>query len=109
EGTSFEITLPVAEPTDLAALAGEAGPSRGGTETVLLIDDDAPVRRALREILLRGGYGVLEASDGPAGITTFERERERSALVVLDRSMPGLSGDSVLDRLDELDTGIPIV
>jgi two-component system cell cycle sensor histidine kinase/response regulator CckA len=109
EGTSFEITLPVAEPADLAALASEAGPSRGGTETVLLIDDDAPVRRALREILLRGGYGVLEASDCRAGITTFERERERIDLVVLDRSMPGLSGDSVLARLDELDTGIPIV
>jgi CheY-like chemotaxis protein len=109
EGTSFEITLPAAEPADLTALGNEAGPARGGTETILLIDDDAPVRRALREILLRGGYGVLEASDGPAGIITFERECERIDLVVLDRSMPGLSGETVLARLDELGTGIPIV
>ena len=109
EGTSFEITLPAAEPAELSALASDAGPARGGTETILLIDDDAPVRRALREILLRGGYGVLEASDGPAGLSTFERERERIDLVVLDRSMPGLSGETVLARLDELDTGVPIV
>jgi two-component system cell cycle sensor histidine kinase/response regulator CckA len=109
QGTSFEIVLPAAEPAELAALANEAGPARGGTETILLIDDDAPVRRALREILLRGGYGVIEAADGPAGLSTFERERERIDLVVLDRSMPGLSGETVLARLDEMDSGIPIV
>jgi len=67
------------------------------------------VRRALREILLRGGYAVLEAGDGPAGLTIFEREQERIDLVVLDRSMPGLPGETVLAKLDEAHSGIPIV
>jgi two-component system, cell cycle sensor histidine kinase and response regulator CckA len=109
EGSSFEITLPIADLCERDALGNEVGPARGGTETILLIDDDLPVRRALREILARGGYSVLEAGDGPAGIATFERECERIDLVVLDRSMPGPAGDVVLARLAEVDPTIPVV
>jgi PAS domain S-box-containing protein len=109
EGTSFEITLPAAELNELSALTGEAGPARGGSETILLIDDDQAVRRALREILVRGGYAVLEAGDGPSGLSIFEREQERIDLIVLDRSMPGLSGDTVLARLAQAGANVPIV
>jgi len=67
------------------------------------------VRRALREILVRGGYAVLEAGDGASGLSLFEREREHIDLIVLDRSMPGLSGETVLAQLDEADPDVPIV
>ena len=65
------------------------------------------VRRALREILTRSGYSVIEATDGANGVAVFEREQLRIDLVVLDRSMPKLSGDGVLERLEALDDGHP--
>ena len=107
-GTSFELVLPIAT-GEVSAGADAGGAVRGGDETVLLIDDDASVRRAIREILLRSGYGVLEAGDGPSGVALFERERGRIDVVVLDRSMPHLSGEAVLERLSTMDTRIPIV
>ena len=109
EGTSFEITLPAGEGAAHPSVIGEAITPRGGTETILLIDDDAPVRRALGEILQRDGYTVLEAPDGLTGLATFERELVRVDLVVLDRSMPGLPGEIVLERLASLDATVPII
>ena len=103
QGATFEINLPVS-PVDLPASTDGGGIVRGGTETVLLIDDDNAVRRALREILTRSGYSVLEASDGANGVAVFEREQLRIDLVVLDCSMPKLSGDAVLERLEALET-----
>jgi len=76
---------------------------------VLLIDDDNAVRRALREILTRSGYSVIEATDGANGVAVFEREQLRIDLVVLDRSMPKVSGDAVLERLEALDTDVPVI
>jgi len=108
QGTAFEILLPVSA-VELAASTDGGGIVRGGTETVLLIDDDSAVRRALREILSRSGYSVLEAGDGASGVALFERERLRVDLVVLDRSMPHLSGEAVLERLDALDATIPVI
>ena len=87
QGATFEINLPVS-PVELPASTDGGGIVRGGTETVLLIDDDNAVRRALREILTRSGYSVLEAADGANGVAVFEREQLRIDLVVLDRSMP---------------------
>ncbi len=107
-GASFEIILPVSA-VELTAGTDGSAVVRGGSETVLLIDDDNAVRRALREILTRSGYSVLEAGDGATGIAVFEREQLRIDLVVLDRSMPQLSGDAVLERLDALGTGIPVI
>ena len=108
QGASFEIVLPVSaveflEDTDRGVVV------RGGSETVLLIDDDTSVRRALREILSRSGYSVIEAGDGESGVALFEREQLRVDLVVLDRSMPRLSGDGVLERIEALDTDIPVI
>ncbi|HKU44839.1 MAG TPA: response regulator, partial [Polyangiales bacterium] len=52
---------------------------------------------------------VLECGDGAQALALFERERERIQLVILDRSMPGLSGEQVLARLEQLAPELPIV
>ena len=108
QGTSFEIVLPAAS-EELPASADSGAVVRGGSETILLIDDDAAVRRGVREILVRGGYAVFEANDGPTGLELFERERLRIDLIMLDRSMPELPGEVVLERLGALEAAVPIV
>jgi PAS domain S-box-containing protein len=109
EGTSFEIELPrsgLAVNTPVVPRRIEAS---GGSETLLLIDDEELVRRALRNVLESAGYRVLEAAGGADGIAVFERERDNISLVLLDRSMPEMSGEMVLRRLLELGVLAPVM
>jgi len=79
------------------------------TATILVIDDEAPIRLLCRVNLEAEGMSVLEAGDGPSGL---ERAREEQPdLVLLDVMMPGLDGWGVAEQLLERhDTaGIPII
>ena len=80
-----------------------------GGETILLIDDEETVRTTITRMLQRAGYTVLEGADGEAGLAVFERERVHIDLVLLDLSMPRLSGEEVLDELRGQDADIAVV
>src|SRR4051794_41765805 len=67
------------------------------TKTILLVDDDAEIRNALRTVLEKRGYRVLTASDGNMGLAVAERESPD--LVVVDMMMPKKSGFLVLEKL----------
>ena len=70
-----------------------------GDETILIIDDEELIRTLGKEILEKHGYAVMLASDGKEGLNTYLREKERIDLILLDLSMPHLSGREVLDQL----------
>jgi len=67
---------------------------------VLVVDDENDIRGLVRELLERAGYDVLEAPDGNEGLRIFYAEHPD--IVVLDVSMPGLTGWDVLERIREL-------
>jgi DNA-binding response OmpR family regulator len=77
--------------------------------TVLVIDDEAPIRLLCRVNLEAEGMDVLEASNGPAGLE--QAKDERPDVILLDVMMPGLDGWQVAERLIEDDhtTSIPII
>ena len=77
--------------------------------TVLIIDDEAPIRLLCRVNLEAEGMEVVEAPDGPSGLDVVERERPDA--ILLDVMMPGLDGWSVAERLlEKEDTRtIPII
>jgi signal transduction histidine kinase len=109
-GTSFTIELPAAPESALAEPATRAqarGP--GNSETVLLVDDEFALRRVLRIILEQAGFRVLEAHDGMAGLELVERRSEEVDVIVLDRSMPRLSGEQFLSELRRRDLQLPVV
>jgi two-component system, cell cycle sensor histidine kinase and response regulator CckA len=109
EGSTFELELPAVE-LEEPPLVRKPGPScEQGTGTILVIDDEPLVRRAVRGILERGGYRVLESVDGIEGLERFTQERASIDLVLLDQSMPGLSGDQVLLKLMEIAPHVPVV
>jgi PAS domain S-box-containing protein len=112
-GSTFAIELPAAQQPLVQAepesQRKQPAVVRGRGETVLLIDDEPLVRRAASAMLVYGGYRVLEAEGGRQGIERFEQSREQIVLIILDRSMPGMSGDQVAIRLKEIDPSIPIV
>jgi CheY-like chemotaxis protein len=107
-GTVFEVYLPTTAQTAGPDSAPASGPPRG-TGGVLVIDDEETVRRVVGISLARHGYQVYQAADGEEGLRVFRREKARLALVLLDLSMPGLSGADTLNALRRTDPGIPIV
>jgi DNA-binding response OmpR family regulator len=68
-----------------------------GTKTILLVDDDADIVRAMQTVLERKGYRVVTALDGNRGLAAAEREGPD--LVVVDLMMPRQSGLLVLEKL----------
>jgi CheY-like chemotaxis protein len=100
-GTTFKVYLPRAD-ADLpleAVSAAVAAPVKRPSETVLLVDDEAPVRQLAKRILNYAGYHVLEAASGVDAEQVFASHSESIDLVVTDVVMPDCGGPELLDRL----------
>lgn len=85
---------------------GRAGPGRGGTGPVLVIEDEADIARAIGAVLQAGGLDVLAAADGRSGLRAFHASRP--GLVVLDIGLPVMDGWTVLDRIRDL-SEVPVL
>ncbi len=108
EGTTMAVHLPAAPA--LPARSSRRRPTRPGRgETLLVIDDEPPVRESTARLLVRLGYQVLTAADGQEGLRLFQQASPRVALVLLDLSMPGLSGPETLRALRESRPEIPVL
>lgn len=97
-GTTFRIYFPAGEPAVTAETPSTERPTRG-TETVLLVEDDAPVRRLIARGLVDAGYTVLQAGDGFEAVQLAEASDARVDLLVTDVVLPKMTGDAVADRL----------
>jgi CheY-like chemotaxis protein len=76
---------------------------------ILLVDDEEQVRSIASELLEKLGFAVYAADSGPNGLDYLERNAGRVHAVVLDLSMPGMSGAGVLARIIELYPRLPVV
>jgi len=104
-GTRFDIYLPRAEAEHAAAAPGPVAPSphREGRGTVLVVDDEEMIRRVAVLTLEARGYTVLEAADGQEAVDVCAREGSRIDLVLLDLTMPVLSGHEAFRHILRLD------
>jgi len=110
QGTTFRVYLPRID--EVPARAPEPAPARlgpRGHETLLLVEDQAPLRDILREALLLLGYRVLVAADGEAAIATARRLRGRLDLLVTDVVMPRLDGCELARRLSAERPGLRVL
>jgi PAS domain S-box-containing protein len=99
-GTIFTIHLPrVTAPEVAPAAVSAAGSQADGTETVLLVEDEASVRELAARILRQRGYRVLEAPNGAVAIVTAHQHVGPIQLLLTDVVMPDLSGPNLADRL----------
>jgi two-component system cell cycle sensor histidine kinase/response regulator CckA len=101
KGTSFEILLP---PTDQAIAMPSPPPVKpepaGERETILLVEDDANLRKTTRMLLEMSGYVVLEAKDGVEALRTWDEHGKRIGLLFTDMTMPeGLDGRQLAAEL----------
>jgi PAS domain S-box-containing protein len=99
-GTVFTIYFPsVDEPSDVAGATPVAAATAGGSETILLVEDEESVRQLIRETLESRGYHVLEAENGNAALALAAARAENIHLVITDVVMPGLSGHELVQQL----------
>jgi CheY-like chemotaxis protein len=99
-GTTFTILLPVTD-ADLPLGSPSATPTASptGSETVLLVEDEAALRRLSRRVLAQFGYTVLEAPDGEEALHLAEAYHGPINLVLTDVVMPRLSGRDLAERV----------
>lgn len=100
-GTVFKIYLPSAVGRTQVARAGlaEPRPAMGGTETILLVEDEAAVRRSTSEFLRLQGYTVIEAKDGLDALNVARGHEGKIHLVVTDVVMPNMSGGELAKEM----------
>jgi DNA-binding response OmpR family regulator len=84
-------------------------PAGSGSETILLVDDEASVAGLAIEILKKSGYTVLVAPDGETALRIYGKERKRIALVLLDLIMPGMGGSRCLEELLRMNPEIRVI
>ena len=80
-----------------------------GTATVLLVDDEDGLRVAEARTLRREGFTVLEAHDGLAAVQLFANHASEIGIVVLDMTLPGLSGTDVCEEIRRLKSDVPVL
>jgi PAS domain S-box-containing protein len=99
-GTTFKVYLPaVAERGEKIAVRRGEARTRGGTETVLLVEDEEGVRKLAREVLERHGYTVLQARDGAEALDVGRAHAGPVHLMVTDVVMPTMGGPESAERL----------
>ena len=99
QGTTVRVYLPPASgPIPTEASAGTAAPG-GGSETILLVEDEAAVRQFARRALEASGYAVLVAPDGIEAMAAAERHPGPIHLLLTDVVMPGMAGPELARRL----------
>ncbi len=99
KGTTFKIYLPLVQMSVRDERRVESPSPAGGTETVLLAEDDSSVRTITGIVLRNAGYTVIEARDGEEAVQAFAAHQQSIQLVMLDVIMPKKNGKIVLDEI----------
>lgn len=100
-GTTFKIFLPIIHADEAAPVAeGFAQPAvAGGTETILLVDDEESLRDIAQLYFSEMGYTVRQAGSGEDALDIYRQHKDRIDLVVLDLGMAGIGGHKCLDEI----------
>jgi two-component system, cell cycle sensor histidine kinase and response regulator CckA len=101
-GTTFRIYLPrVEEAAQAPGHARTTEVASGGTETVLLVEDEESVRQLVRETLQAKGYTVIEAEDGKSAITIASAYQSKIDVLITDLVMPGMNGRELANWMEQ--------
>jgi two-component system, cell cycle sensor histidine kinase and response regulator CckA len=98
-GSTFHIYLPQVDGTAEKHAAPAARAAVGGTETILLVEDEESVRGLVRDTLESKGYKVIDAENGEGGISAAARHAGKIDLVITDVVMPGIGGREMAEQI----------
>jgi two-component system cell cycle sensor histidine kinase/response regulator CckA len=101
-GSTFHVYLPASR-RPVAPPNGQVEAPAGGTETILVVDDEEVIRDVAQRILCSAGYTVLMAENGVQAIEVFRQRHKEISLVILDMIMPEMGGAETFARLRGID------
>ena len=109
EGTTFYVYIPLCSQDEATVGDDRASEAPGGTETLLIAEDDSGVRDLACAVLKRAGYTVLEAGDGLEAIDIFRQTPDDIALLLLDVVMPRLGGHATFESIRRIKPDVATV
>ncbi|HXG91468.1 MAG TPA: response regulator [Blastocatellia bacterium] len=109
KGTTFRIYLPAHDAVVEESERIESSKLLGGTETILVAEDEESLREMARSVLTGLGYKVLLASYGEEAVEIYRANREEIQLVILDMIMPQASGIESYNRMRESGGDVPVL
>jgi two-component system cell cycle sensor histidine kinase/response regulator CckA len=108
-GTTFHIYLVAYPEEKLVTLEKKNEAIVGGTETVLVVEDEEALRNLLTELLQSYGYTVLQAEDGVSGLERFTSHKDEIKAVITDMGLPRMAGQDLFARIREIDPAARVV
>ena len=110
-GTTFHVYLPaqVVGGKDTRPTMEPALESPGGTETILIVEDEEMLRDLVKNVLASRGYTVLTAADGLEAVEMYSLHKNQIGLVVADVGLPGLAGNEVFARMKETNPDVKVI
>ncbi len=109
QGTTFHIYFPASAVTPMHEMRAEAPALRGGSETILIAEDNEDLAELACAALQGMGYSVLRARDGEDAVAQFELHRDRIALLVFDVVMPKLNGPDAYVKIRAIQENVPVL
>ena len=109
-GTTFKIFFPAIEMiTQKLIESSNDSQILDGSETILIVDDDQMVLKVCQEMLKNAGYNTIKASSGEDAIKEYLKKTDEIDLVILDLNMPGMGGESCLEKLKKINRNVKVV
>jgi len=109
QGTTFTLYLPLVKNRVGGSMPEASGATPSGSESILLVDDDAAVARLETQMLKRLGYRVTTHCDSLDALNTFEADPFAYDLVITDMTMPKMTGDQLAEKILAVRSEIPVV
>jgi signal transduction histidine kinase len=108
-GTTFRVLFPASTKEAVPSKSDVDSPQWRGKGTILLVDDEEPVRKVTSRVLERIGFTVLRAGDGLEAIELFRAHEAEVVCVLLDLAMPRMDGQETFKELRRIQPGVRVV
>jgi PAS domain S-box-containing protein len=108
-GTRFNVYLPIEKNSCEKHMEESDISNPGGTERILLIDDEAVIVKIIKQMLERMGYQVYSCTSSIEALEIFKNKPDIFDLIITDLAMPNMSGDKLSTELLKIHPGIPII
>jgi DNA-binding NtrC family response regulator len=109
KGTSFEVLFPVSPPRAKPVTAATRAAASSDNYLILVVDDEEGIREAACDILTHHGFQVLSVENGEKAIALCQKHIDEISLILLDMTMPTLSGMETLKILQQQQLNLPVV
>jgi CheY-like chemotaxis protein len=109
-GTTFRLYFPIPNINEKSVNSRQVNPFEiGGTETILLVEDEELLIEMVRFLLESKGYKVFVAQDGAEAIEVYQKHKQEIAIVVTDMGLPTMTGIEEFKKLKEIDPNVKVI